>query len=320
MSRDEFDIIRRFFTRATKDRDVLLGIGDDAAVIRPDGPLAVATDTLVAGVHFPYNMPPDAVGYRSLAVNLSDLAAMGAQPRWCTLALTVSEAEADDAWLAAFANAFLELAERYGVSLVGGDLTRGPLNASVHLLGQVDPARLLTRGGGRVGDDVYVTGSLGDSAAGLALFTEGVGDAGPDHSALSARFLKPTPRVDEGRALGPLASAAIDISDGLVADLGHLCRASGCGAVIDVERIPLSAELLALFPPQAARGYALGGGDDYELCFTAPPAQARAIERVMGELGTSARCIGQLVRGEAVSCCRDGRPFTPPVSGYKHFS
>ena len=219
-----------------------------------------------------------------------------------------------------FAAGLLGLAKLHGVSLVGGDLTRGPLTVTVHLLGPISPDRMLTRGGGKVGDDVYVTGSLGDSAAGLELFSKGIHEIGPHHAALIARFLKPTPRVEEGRVLSSLASAAIDISDGLLADLGHICEASDCGAVIDVGRVPLSPDLATLFPKEAAQAYALGGGDDYELCFTAAPAQAEAVERAMSTVGTAAQSIGRLVAGEGVTCQRDGETFLPPNSGYVHFS
>ena len=317
MSLNEFEIIARYFTRPTEDPDVLLGIGDDAAVVQASGPVVIATDTLVAGVHFPDALGGDAVGYRVLAVNLSDLAAMGAEPRWYTLALTLPKV--DEEWLEGFAAGLFRLADRHRVSLVGGDLTSGPLTATVQLLGTDRTGHLLTRAGAHPGDDIYVTGSLGDSAAGLALLREGVADASKEHRALRDRFLRPTPRVAEGLALGGLASAAIDVSDGLVADLGHLCKASGCGAVIDVEQLPLSAELLSLFPPQAAQAYGLSGGDDYELCFTAAPAQAQAIEQALEPLGAGVHPIGQLTEDPGVTCRRGGEPFMPPSRGYAHF-
>ena len=317
MSRDEFQLIQRFFAQTVDDPDVLVGIGDDAAVVNASGPLAMATDTLVEGVHFPKRTTADAVGYRILAVNLSDLAAMGAQPRWCTLALTI--ADADEQWLEGFTTGFFGLAAAHEVSLVGGDLTRGPLSATLHLVGSVDPNGLLTRGDAHVGDDVYVTGSLGDAAAGLALINEDANDAGPEHRALAERFYRPNPRVAAGRALASIASAAIDVSDGLIADLGHLCQASGCGAIIDVEQLPLSAELLALFPPQTAQAYALSGGDDYELCFTAAAAKAQAVEAALEASGASARRIGELVLGAGVECRRGGEPFSPAYAGHSHF-
>jgi thiamine-monophosphate kinase len=317
MAWGEFEIIRRCFTRPCADPDVLLGIGDDAAVVDVDGPLVVTTDTLVAGVHFPDGMPADALGHRALAVNLSDLAAMGAEPRWATLALTL--AEADERWLEAFSTGFFALAERQRVTLIGGDLTRGPLTATVQLLGTVERERLLTRGGASVDDDVYVTGTLGDAAAGLALLKQGGEADENDRAALQERFLRPAPRLAEGRALAPLASAAIDISDGLLADLGHVCEASRCGALIDVERLPLSSPLLALFPPGAAREHALTGGDDYELCFTAPPARREAIDAALRSLGPAPSRIGRIVAGRGVVVRRDGEPFTPAEHGYRHF-
>jgi len=317
VSRDEFQIIQRYFALPDNDPDVLLGIGDDAAVVNASGPLAITTDTLVDGVHFPKRTAADVVGYRVLAVNLSDLAAMGARPRWCTLSLTV--ADADEQWLEGFTEGFFRLAAEHEVSLVGGDLSRGPLSATLQLIGSADTDTLLTRGGGHVGDDIYVTGSIGDAAAGLALINESAADAAPEHRALADRFYRPTPRVAEGQALAGIASAAIDISDGLIADLGHICAASDCGAIIDVEQLPLSAELLTLFPPQTAQAYALGGGDDYELCFTAAVAKAQAVEAALEASGASARRIGELVSGTGVECRRDGDSFTPAYTGHRHF-
>jgi thiamine-monophosphate kinase len=314
----EFDIIARYFTRPSTDPDVVLGVGDDAAVLACDGLVAVTVDTLVAGIHFPDGMAPHLLGYRLMAVNLSDLAAMGAQPRWATLALTLPSA--DELWLDGFSRGLFELAERFGVSLVGGNLTRGPLNLTLQLMGRVERARMLTRSGGHVGDDIYVTGTLGDGAAGVTLINERVATPpGSAAAALKERFYRPQPRVAAGLALGPLATAAIDVSDGLLADLGHLCKASACGATIDVEKVPVSAELLTLFPPQEVLTHALGGGDDYELCFTAPPSRAEEIEAAMESCGTPVRRIGQLIPGQAVVCRRDGEPFTPTVRGYRHF-
>jgi thiamine-monophosphate kinase len=313
----EFEIIERYFKRAPRGSGVVLGIGDDAAVLRIEGLVAITVDTLVAGVHFPHELAPELVGERAMAVNLSDLAAMGAEPCCCTLALTLPKASAE--WLDAFARGFFALAEPFGVDLIGGDLTRGPLTITVQLIGRIAAGEFLTRGGGNVGDDVYVTGTLGDSAAGIALLTDRQPAPSPAARALEERFRRPHPRVHEGRALRALASAAIDVSDGLVADLGHICEASGCGAVIDVERVPLSAELLELFPPQDALAYALSGGDDYELCFTASAARAAQIEAALEACGTRVRRIGQLVTGHGVLCRRDHEPFTPPARGYTHF-
>lgn len=314
----EFEIIKRFFTRESTDPDVVLGVGDDAAVIEVDGLMAVTVDTLVEGVHFPSGIAPHLLGHRVMAANLSDLAAMGAQPRWCTLALTLPTA--DEHWLEGFSRGFFDLAERFGVSLVGGNLTRGALSATVQLMGKVNRASMLTRSGGKIGDDVYVTGTLGDSSAGITLIKErSSAPSGSAAGALKERFYRPEPRVRAGLALGGLASAAIDVSDGLLADLGHICAASGCGATIDVESIPLSAELLSLFPPQEALAHALGGGDDYELCFAAAPSRAEAIDDALEAAGTRVRRIGRLVAGQEVVCTRDGEPYVPAVRGYRHF-
>jgi thiamine-monophosphate kinase len=314
----EFEIIARYFTRAGSDRDVILGIGDDAAVIAVDGHVAVTVDTLVAGVHFPDGMAPHLLGHRLMAVNLSDLAAMGARPRWSTLGLTMPAA--DELWLDGFSRGLFELADRYGVSLVGGNLSRGPLTLTMQLMGTVEPKNMLTRAGGHVGDDIYVTGTLGDSSAGIMLILErSAAPQGSAAAALKERFYRPVPRVGAGLKLGPLATAAIDVSDGLLADLGHICKASGCGATIDVERVPLSAELLSLFPPQEALAHALGGGDDYELCFTAPPSRAEEIEAALEAAATPVRRVGQLAAGQTVVCRRDGEPFAPAMRGFRHF-
>lgn len=317
MSGDEFEIIRRYFTRPCSDADLVIGIGDDAAVVATHGPLAIAVDTLVAGVHFPVATPAEAVGHRLLAVNLSDLAAMGARPRWCTLALTLPAA--DEVWLAAFSHGLFALADAHGVALIGGDLTRGPLTATLQIMGDVEADAILTRAGARVGDDIYVTGTLGDSAAGLALLQADPADPSPAQRALRERFLKPSPRVAQGRALRRLAHAAIDVSDGLLADLGHVCAASGCAAQIDVEQLPLSGALRAACSPADAETYALAGGDDYELCFTAPPAVAPTIEAALEGVGPGARRIGRMVQGRGVTCLRNGVPFEPAARGYRHF-
>jgi len=321
---NEFEIIRRYFTRATDDRAVEIGVGDDAAVLRPDGRIVVTIDTLVSDVHFPADAPPDAVGHRALAVSLSDIAAMGARPRWCTLALTMPGADSD--WLEAFASGFYALAGRFGVSLVGGNLTHGPLTVSVEAIGTLPAeAAPLTRGGGRPGDDVYVTGTLGDAAAGLACLksrgeTSAQADVGALARGLVTRYLKPTPRVEAGHALSGIASAAIDISDGLAADLGHLCRSSRCGAEIDVDLLPCSEALRSLFSVSDVLRFALGGGDDYELCFTAPPSAAERVAAALGATGTPFRRIGTLTEKPEIVFLRGTERVEPPVPGYLHFA
>jgi thiamine-monophosphate kinase len=315
----EFDIIERYFKREHHDPDIVLGVGDDAAVLAIDGLMAVTVDTLVEGVHFPHGMAPHLLGHRLMAVNLSDLAAMGAEPRWATLALTLPSA--DELWLDGFSRGLHELANRFGVALVGGDLTRGPLTVTLQLMGRVERASMLTRGGGNLGDDVYVTGSLGDSAAGIALIMEREEpNQGSAAAALEERFYRPMPRVAEGRALGPLASAAIDISDGLLADLGHVCNASGTGAEIDLAALPASDALASRFDAEARRAVQSTGGDDYELCFTAPPSRREAIAGLATRCATSMTRVGRIVAGEGVrALLPDGSEWAAPRAGHVHF-
>jgi thiamine-monophosphate kinase len=312
---DEFEIIARYFSRQPGE-GVILGVGDDAAILDVDEPIVVAVDTIVGGVHFPPDLRAHAIGYRALAVNLSDLAAMGAKPRWATLALTLPTA--DESWLEGFAAGFFELATQFGVGLVGGDTTRGPLTASVQLIGTLPSGQALRRSGGRAGDDVYVTGTLGDAAGALPLLARG-GTATEAETELITRFEYPSPRVDAGLKLASVAAAAIDVSDGLVADLGHICRQSGCGARIDLERLPLSRALRGIYAAERAVDFALGGGDDYELCFTAPRKQAAAVAAALAECATPFTRIGELVTGNEVVFCRGGRPVALTVSGYTHF-
>lgn len=269
MALGEFDLIRRYFTSLGVAEGVALGVGDDGAVldIPPGHQLVSVMDTLVAGVHFPEDTAPFDIGYRALAVNLSDLAAMGAEPRWFTLALTLPKA--DEAWLAGFAAGLRSLAERFGIALVGGDTTRGPLTITVQAEGLVPRGQVLKRSGARPGDGIYVTGTLGDAAAGLALHQGRLQADGDTAAFLRSRFFRPEPRVQTGLALRGLATACIDVSDGLLQDLGHVLAASGVGAKLDVDRLPLSAALDVL-PRQEAVKLALSAGDDYELCFTRP--------------------------------------------------
>ena len=304
---DEFGIIRRYFTRDAQRSDVVVGVGDDGAILKPTpGLLQVQViDTLVEGTHFHSNMDAADIGYRAVAVNLSDIAAMGAEPRWMTLALTLWDK--DERWVEGFAEGLFAAATEHDVALVGGDTTAGDsVVASVHVTGEVEPDKALLRSGARVGDTVYVTGTVGDAAAGLRLFNT----AGRD-DVLVDRFLRPSARVEMGRALSGRAHGAIDISDGLVGDLRKVLDASGVGAELDVGKVPLSAALRSRFTPDEALGFAMAGGDDYELCFTARP------EAVAGIDGITA--IGTIVEGDNLVCRRDGKVVEYDDRGYRHF-
>lgn len=310
----EFDLIARYFTRPA--RTATLGVGDDAALIRPAPgmELAVSADMLVADRHFLPDADPEKLGRKALAVNLSDLAAMGAQPRWALLSLALPAA--DEAWLAGFSSGFLGQAEQHGVELVGGDTTRGPLNISVTILGEVEAGRALRRDAARPGDDIWVSGELGAAALGLRHLLDEVVLPEPAAAACLSRLHDPVPRVALGRALLGLAHAAIDLSDGLLADLGHILERSGVGARIELAAVPAAAALQNL--PKLLPACALAGGDDYELCFTAPVAQRERIAAAAGELRVTR--IGTITAGNALEVVDDqGRPVTLPSAGYDHF-
>jgi thiamine-monophosphate kinase len=316
----EFSLIDRIRQRTAQGRDdVRLGIGDDAALLAvPAGQeLAVAIDTLVEGVHFPRATSPADIGWKALAVNLSDLAAMGATPAWALLALTLPNAE--PAFIDDLATGFAELAQLYRLALVGGDTTRGALTLSVAVHGFVPPGKALTRAGAKLGDAIFVTGTLGDAAAGLALVQQG-GHDDARSAYLIGRLNRPTPRVAAGLALRGHAHACIDVSDGLLADLGHICEASKLGAEIDASLLPRSSALLDLFDEAIARDFALSGGDDYELCFTVPPQHVAAVQADLARLGCGATRIGRMVEGHGVRVREaDGHWLEPKHRGWDHF-
>jgi thiamine-monophosphate kinase len=320
MALSEFALIERYFRASGAQRaDVTLGVGDDAALLRvPAGcELVAATDTLVAGVHFPQDSPPASIGHRALAVNLSDLAAMGASPAWALLALTVPDA--NEAWLGEFATGLDELARTHGVALVGGDTTRGPLCITVQLLGFVPAGEALTRGGAHAGDVLFVSGTCGDAAAGLAIEQRRLTASAEARSWLRERFLWPTPRVALGEQLRPFASACIDVSDGLLADAGKLASASHVGAELTWSEVPLSEPLATLLGERRARELALTGGDDYELCFAVPPHNlARLLAQLPPQEWRYTR-IGALRAAPGAVVVRDGSVMEFSHSGYEHF-
>lgn len=313
----EFDLIARIQSRCGMRDDVLIGIGDDAAVLQvPAGrALVVATDTLNSGVHFPAETAPVDIGWKALAVNLSDLAAMGAEPAWCSLSLSLPSA--DTQWLDAFLDGFLGLATQHDVALVGGDTTRGPLSICVTVHGFVDPTRVLRRDAARAGDDIWVTGTLGDAAGALSRWQSGLAIDPP----LRSRLDRPLPRIAAGQALAGIAHAAIDVSDGLLADLGHVCKASSVGAEVDIDALPASPALLAGFEQVTRRELQAAGGDDYELCFTAAQAARPLIEKISNDLGLAMTSIGRIRAGDAVRArSADGSDWLPARNGHVHFS
>jgi thiamine-monophosphate kinase len=317
----EFALIERYFRGCGAERaDVTLGIGDDAALMRVPGgcELVAATDTLVAGVHFPPDSPPESIGHRALAVNLSDLAAMGARPAWALLALTLPQAE--EAWLEGFATGLGELARTHEVALVGGDTTRGPLCISVQLLGFVPTGAALTRSGARAGDVLFVSGTCGDAAAGLALEQRRLNAPAEARSWLRGRFLFPTARVALGEQLRGFASACIDVSDGLLGDAAKLASASHVGAELAWNELPVSGPLAALVGERRARELALTGGDDYELCFAVPPHNiARLLMQLPPQQWGYTR-IGALRAAPGAVVVRAGTVMEFSHSGYRHFS
>jgi thiamine-monophosphate kinase len=306
---DEFELIRRYFTRPPKR--ALLGTGDDCALLRPDAglDLAVTTDMLIEGRHFLPDAEPRALGHKALAVNLSDLAAMGATPRWATLALAIPAA--DPAWLEAFSAGFYALAERYDVDLIGGDTTRAERRAiSISAIGEVPPGMALERSRARPGDDIWVSGELGGAALGLVH---------PEIAEAAKRLHMPEPRVELGERLRGLARAAIDISDGLAGDLGHIAERSQVAVIVEYERIPRPAVFEKLASPELERDCVLSGGDDYELAFTAPRAQRAEIESLAAELKLALTRIGTIEAGSGLSVLdARGEPIAHR-GGFDHF-
>ena len=321
---NEFELIERYFLRAPRNEDVRIGIGDDAAVFAPTPGLeyVVTVDMLVEGHHFAAGADPQRLGHKTLAVNLSDLAAMGALPRFALLAGALPESDPD--WVAAFMRGFDALAAQYDVELIGGDTTRGPRTLCVTAIGEVPAGTTLTRAGANPGDVIYVSGRLGDAALALAIAAGRTSVDEADLPALRQRLDMPEPRVALGVALRGIASSALDVSDGLTGDLGHILAASRVGATIDIERIPRSDALsakLAGDERDIALGCLLAGGDDYELCFTARPALAERVDDIALALGVPLTAIGA-ISVEPGLAIRDerGSVLSAPPHAFDHFA
>lgn len=314
----EFSLIQHYFNRSTPT--AVLGVGDDAALVRVGSgmELAVSTDMLVSGTHFYPDADPYKLGQKVLAVNLSDMAAMGAQPRWATLALSLPSE--DDAWLEQFSEGFFSLADQYKVELIGGDTTKGPLNLCVTIMGEVPQGKALRRDGAKPGDEVWVSGRLGDAALALAHFQGKQVLTQTSLSEVLKALHTPTPRVALGIALRGLASSVIDVSDGMLADLGHILERSGNAAHVQFAALPVSEHLLPYLAQALGRQCVLAGGDDYELCFTAPLAKHKAIENLSSELDLSLSCIGKIVEGSGyIVYAADGSVMKIGEAGYDHF-
>jgi thiamine-monophosphate kinase len=324
MALSEFDLIRRYFTHSA--RGVTLGVGDDAALVRVGrgAELAVSADMLVEGRHFLKGADPALLGHKTLAVNLSDMAAMGARPRWATLAIALPKV--DEAWLGGFSRGFMALARRYSVALIGGDTTRGPLTLSVQIMGEVPPGKALRRDGAKAGDDIWVSGYLGEAAMALEM----IGSRGwrglsrDDRRTLEERLHAPTPRVALGLALRGIAHSAIDVSDGLLADLGHICERSGVSATIEWEAIPAIPLVRAHAQTDSGARGLLSGGDDYELCFTASPRRRAAVMAAAARSRVRVTMIGRIerkARSPAPVTVLDsvGRALKVKARGYDHF-
>jgi len=315
----EFALIAKYFTRATPD--AVLGVGDDCALLAPTPgmQLAVSSDMLLEGRHFSPQDSPAGIGHKSLAVNLSDLAAMGATPRWATLAIALPEE--NDAWLTAFARGFFRMADLHSIELIGGDTTRGPLTLSITVMGEIPPGQALRRDGAQSGDDIWVSGVIGSAALALAyrqgrLFMEQIDAA----KVLPALYL-PTPRVTLGIALRGLAHSAIDVSDGLLADLGHILERSGVGARLEFGALPTLPVVQSYLHETVARDCVLAGGDDYELCFTAPAGRRDAIHAAAAGANVTVTRIGQITAEPGLSViAADGKLLAYDKTGYDHFA
>lgn len=317
----EFELIKRYFAeQSVKRKDVLLGIGDDCAILAPQEMqnIAITTDTLVAGVHFPKDTTPRAIGHKAVAVNLSDLAAMGAEPNWISLAITLPEINED--WVSEFCAGVFELCEYFNVELIGGDTTQGPLSITITAQGVTPADKHLARSGAKSGDWIYVTGELGDAALALQHIKNEVSVEQSFQAQIQDKLDFPKPRVLAGQLLREYASSAIDISDGLLADLNHICEMSSVGANIVLDDIPLSNAMLNTLSNEKAIELALNGGDDYELLFTVSEDNKVGMETAIANAGTTVTCIGQLNGSDKITTTLNSKPVDIKKSGFEHFS
>src|SRR5450830_210184 len=289
----EFDLIQRYFTRNTPQ--ALLGVGDDAALIQPSAgmTLAISTDILVSGIHFFADTDAYKLGWKTLAVNLSDMAAMGARPRWATLGLALPEI--DESWLAKFSEGFFACADTFGVDLIGGDTTRGPLTLSVQIMGEVPAGKAIRRDGAKVGDEIWVSGELGTAALALVALQNKIALSESEMSIYRLALEQPEPKVDLGITLRDIANSMIDISDGLLADLGHILKRSKVAAQIHLEQLPTCDYVSHHLHEKAIQKLVLAGGDDYELCFIAPKSHHAKILEISQELTLPITCIGNIM-------------------------
>jgi thiamine-monophosphate kinase len=317
----EFNLIKRFFTEQVVSRkDVILGIGDDCALILPTERqhIAITTDTLVSGVHFPENTHPRAIGHKAIAVNLSDLAAMGAEPTWVSLALTLPEF--NEQWLTDFCAGVFELCEYYNIQLIGGDTTQGPLSITITAQGLTPYDKHLSRSGAKAGDWIFVTGELGDAALALKHIKGEVTIESVFTEQILTKLDYPKPRVLAGQTLREYASSAIDLSDGLISDLTHICNASGVGANLVLDALPLSTILKETLPEEEAITLALSGGDDYELLFTVSEDNKVGMETALSHSGMPITCIGQLNPSGKITTTMNNKPISISAKGFEHFS
>lgn len=315
----EFNLIKQFFTRPTSNTD--LGIGDDAALIQVSAghQLAVSTDMSVVDTHFFSDAAPYNIGWKSLAVNVSDMAAMGALPKWVTLSIALPNVNED--WLKAFSEGFFACAEAFNIDLIGGDTTQGKLNISVTILGEVPIGKALTRANAQVGDDIWVSGQLGHAALGLAhLQTGSIILTEQERDICLQALHSPQPRVTLGLALRDMAHSCIDISDGLLADLGHTLKASNTGATLQLENIPCMPTIQAQLQTENTQQAVLAGGDDYELCFTAAPSQADAIFMLAEQLNTRLTRIGEINNTNKLDVLFKDKSINITQLGYEHFA